>query len=173
MNQLNSLNGQPATGARCRVASQLAPCSPPRPRSLTTSLLRLRKTEPCPPALSILLPPARSLSRFLPLPLGLGARACHGCRGKAMPHPPSLLDTSNHLSTQPHAPPAPPRVIPQPVKRWKASLPWPCPSSLRSSPQGQAAPRLTCTSRSSIHGHALYVQTKEEDDLIMSLPLVR
>jgi hypothetical protein len=38
--------------------------------------------------------------------------------------------------------------------------PGPCPSSLRSPPQGQAAPRLTCTSRSSIHGHALYVRTQ-------------
>ena len=54
-----------------------------------------------------------------------------------------------------------------------STQPWPCPSSLRSSPQGQTTPRLTCTSRSSIHGHALYVQTKEEDDLITSLPLVR
>ena len=87
------------------MASQLAPRSPPRPRSLTTSLLRLKKTElePCPPALSILLPPARSLSCFLPLLSGLGARARHGCRGKAMPHPPSLLGTSNRRSTQPHA----------------------------------------------------------------------
>ena len=118
LNQLNWPTGH--RRARCRMASQLAPRSPPRPRSLTTSLLRLRKTEPCPPALSILLPPARSLSRFLPLLSGLGARARRGCRGKAMPHPPSLLDTSNHLSTQPHAPPAPPRVVPQPAKRRKA-----------------------------------------------------
>ena len=114
LNQLNWPTGH--RRARCRMASQLAPRSPPRPRSLTTSLLRLRKTEPCPPVLSILLPPARSLSRFLPLLSGLGARARHGCRGKAMPHPPSLLDTSNHLSTQPHAPPAPPRAVPQPAK---------------------------------------------------------
>ena len=69
-------------------------------------------------------PPSCSLALALsPAALGPRERARHGCRGKAMPHPPSLLDTSNHLSTQPHAPPAPPRVVPQPAKRRKAPPP--------------------------------------------------
>ena len=93
LNRLNWPTGHRRVMPRGVLVRPALATSPSLAHRVTPLIEKSRALPSCP----LHSPP--SCSCFLPLLSGLGARARHGCRGKAMPHPPSLLDTSNHLST--------------------------------------------------------------------------